>query len=49
MTRRRGRMIVKLREMERRTVWVVQRDLEFVPRATEKKKITEYFPRIDVI
>lgn len=31
-------MIVKLREMERRTVWVVQRDLEFVPRATEKKK-----------
>lgn len=30
-------MIVKLREMERRTVWVVQRDLEFVPRATEKK------------
>lgn len=43
-------MIVKLREMERRTVWVVQRDLEVVPRATEKKKkITEYFPRIDVI
>lgn len=31
-------MIVKLREMERRTVWVVQRDLEVVPRATEKKK-----------